>query len=62
MKRLFSPKKLRILFLALAVVVQAAVIVIPYVFLKHYIVRRRIQAVLKAAQSMGFCIRGLCPI
>ena len=38
MKRLFSPKKLRILFLALAVVVQAAVIVIPYVFLKHYIV------------------------
>lgn len=39
MKRLFSPKKLRILFLALAVVVQAAVIVIPYVFLKHYIVQ-----------------------
>jgi len=38
LKRLFSPKKLRILFLALAVVVQAAVIVIPYVFLKHYIV------------------------
>lgn len=38
MKRLFSPKKLRILFLAFAVVVQAAVIVIPYVFLKHYIV------------------------
>lgn len=38
MKRLFSPKKLRILFLALAVITQAAVIVIPYVFLKHYIV------------------------
>lgn len=38
MKRLFSPKKLRILFLAFAVVIQAAVIVIPYVFLKHYIV------------------------
>ena len=39
MKRLFSPKKLRILFLALAVITQAAVIVIPYVFLKHYIVQ-----------------------
>lgn len=38
MKRLFSPKKLRILFLALAVVIQAAVIVIPYVLLKDYIV------------------------